>query len=162
LEISGATEFVYNARMDEWSDELHAVFQQLSAAANRPDYDAAFVARAGVKLDRALFPLLSRIGVTGPVSTGELAGAVGRDHSTVSRQVAKLEALGLVQRSPVAGDGRVRLLRPTAAGQAMLDEFRIARRAMMREHFADWTQNERETLLRLLRKAFGPAGALEP
>ena len=38
----------------------------------------------------------------------------------------------------------------------LLDEFRTARRSMMREHFATWPAEERETLLRLLKKAFVP------
>ena len=76
--------------MADWSDEIHAVLLQLNGYMNRPDLDQAFLARAGVQLDRALFPLLTRIGRAHPISVVELASLVGRDHSTVSRQVAKL------------------------------------------------------------------------
>jgi DNA-binding MarR family transcriptional regulator len=141
--------------MDDWADEFHMIMLKITGAINRPDIDADFVARAGVKLDRALFPLLSRIGVEGPIGTVELAALTGRDHSTVSRQVAKLEALGLVQRATAEKDRRVRLLTPTAAGEAMLEEFRKTRRAIIGEHFADWTEDERQVFLSLLRRAFG-------
>src|SRR5882724_4694330 len=98
--------------MKNWSDEIHAIFLRLSGYMNRPDVDSAFLARAGVQLDRALFPLLSRIGLSQPLSVVELADLVGRDHSTVSRQVAKLEELGLVERRQAKDDQRVRHLRP--------------------------------------------------
>ena len=138
--------------MDDWSDELYAVFMRLNGYLNRPDVDAAFVARAGVKLDGALFPLLSRIGLSGPISVVELARLVGRNHSTVSRQADKLEALGLVERQPAAGDQRIRLLEPTATGQDMLAKFRAVRRRFIDHHFTEWTNEERTLLLSLLRK----------
>ena len=65
---------------------------------NRPQNDAILLREAGVSLDRALFPLLVLIQRRGPLGVGELADRVGRDYTTVSRQVAKLENLGLVAR----------------------------------------------------------------
>ena len=138
--------------MTHWTDELHAILLQVSGVMNRPDVDARFLARTGVKLDRALFPLLTRIGVAGPIGAVELAALVGRDHSTVSRQTAKLEELGLVERSLSSSDGRVRLLQPSAAGRRMLAEFARTRRKMMEEHFKGWSAQERSHLLRLLKK----------
>ena len=44
----------------------------------------------------------------GPIGVVELADRVGRDYTTVSRQVAKLESLGLVDRRGSAMDRRVR------------------------------------------------------
>jgi DNA-binding MarR family transcriptional regulator len=145
--------------MDDWADEFHVIMLRMLGAMNRPDVDAAFVARAGVKLDRALFPLLSRIGIEGPIGTVELAALTGRDHSTVSRQVAKLEALGLVERATAERDRRVRLLKPTAAGEAMLSEFRKVRREMIAEHFADWTEEERRIFLALLKRTCNKSAA---
>ena len=143
---------VHKARMSDWSDELHAVLLRLNGYMNRPDVDQAFLARAGVKLDRALFPLLTRIGLAHPISVVELANLVGRDHSVVSRQVAKLEALGLVERQAAKGDQRVRFLRPSANGQTMLDQFAVARRRLLAERLDDWTDDERSRLLDLLRR----------
>jgi DNA-binding MarR family transcriptional regulator len=138
--------------MRDWSDELHAVFLELNGYMNRPDLDQAFLARAGVRLDRALFPLLTRIGLSHPIGVVELAGVVGRDHSTVSRQAAKLEALGLVERHGAMGDQRVRLLTPSAAGRKMLRQFSNARRKFLDERLGGWTDEERSTLLELLRR----------
>jgi len=147
-----AMTFVHNARMSDWSDDIHAVLLQLNGFMNRPDLDQAFLARAGVKLDRALFPLLTRIGLYHPISVVELASLVGRNHSTVSRQSAKLETLGLVQRQAVKGDLRVRLLEPSASGWKMLDQFAGARRRFVSKRLGDWTDEERATLLGLLRR----------
>jgi DNA-binding MarR family transcriptional regulator len=147
-----ATLFVHNARMSDWSDDIHAVLLQLNGFMNRPDLDQAFLARAGVKLDRALFPLLTRIGLYHPIGVVELASLVGRNHSTVSRQSAKLETLGLVQRQTAKGDLRVRLLEPSASGWKMLDQFAGARRKFLSKRLDSWTEEERATLLDLLRR----------
>jgi DNA-binding MarR family transcriptional regulator len=138
--------------MHEWSDEIHAVLLRLNSFMNRPDLDQLFLTRAGVKLDRALFPLLTRIGLAHPISVVELANLVGRDHSTVSRQVAKLEGLGLVERQAAEGDQRVRLLEPSATGRAMLDQFAAARRRFLNDRLGDWTDEERSNFLDHLRR----------
>jgi len=152
---------VHNARMSDWSDELHAVLLRLNGYMNRPDLDQAFLARAGVKLDRALFPLLTRIGLAHPISVVELANLVGRDHSVVSRQVTKLEALGLVERRPAKGDQRVRRLEPSATGWRMLDQFAVARRKFVSKRLGDWTDEERRVLLDLLRRLAATIGDSE-
>ena len=137
--------------MTHWTDELHAILLKITGLMNRPDIDARFLEQTGLKLDRALFPLLARIGVEGPIGAVELAAVVGRDHSTVSRQLAKLEELGLLERSPSAADGRVRLLKPSATGKRMLAEFSRTRRKLLEDLFRDWNAHERAQLLRLLK-----------
>src|SRR3569623_1782090 len=112
---------------DQWADELHVAFMDLVGLMNRPEPDAAMLAAAGVELDRALFPLLSRIGLKAPISVVELGKVSGKDHSTVSRQVAKLEELGLVQRAPSPSDQRVRYVAPSEKGEAILHKLRVAR-----------------------------------
>ena len=148
--------------MSDWSDELHAVLLQIHGYMNRPDLDQAFLARAGVKLDRALFPLLSRIGRSHPIGVVELAGLVGRGHSTVSRQVAKLESLGLVERQAAEGDQRVRLLEPSATGWTMLNRFALARRKFLGKRLEGWTDEERLMLLDLLTRLSATIAAETP
>ena len=138
--------------MMHWADELHMLLIRISGVMARPDVDARFLAQTGLKLDRALFPLLSRMGIAGPIGAVELAGLVGRDHSTVSRQLARLEELGLIERTPSDTDGRVRLLMPSAAGKRMLAGFARTRRKLMEENFQDWSEHDKAELLRLLRK----------
>ena len=86
----------------------HEALIDIVSVINRPQRDEMFVREAGIPLDRALFPLLVVIERRGPIGVVELADRVGRDYTTVSRQVAKLESLGLVERrlrdEPRAGD----------------------------------------------------------
>jgi DNA-binding MarR family transcriptional regulator len=124
---------------------------------NDPAQDVKFLARAGVELEPSLLPLLSRIGVEGPMGTVELAGLVGRDHSTVSRQLTKLEKAGLVRRMPT-DDGRLRLLEPTSQGRAMLAKLAKARRTLIETQFEGWTDEEKQMLLSLLQRALKPRG----
>lgn len=60
---------------------------------NRLDVDARLLAASGVKLDRAPFPLLSRIAMNADMNVAELANIVRRDHLVVSRQIIKTEKL---------------------------------------------------------------------
>ena len=87
--------------------ELHDVMLDFASMMNRPTRDTALIESAGVAIDRALFPLLVYIDRKGPIGVGDLADTVGRDYTTVSRQVAKLESLGYVQRRPSHADSRI-------------------------------------------------------
>ena len=64
--------------------------QPLGADAGRDD--DVLLAEAGVSLDRALFPLVARLGALGPMGVVELGEQAGRDHTTISRQLTALEA----------------------------------------------------------------------
>ncbi len=78
--------------------ELHHTLVDLVGLMNRPQRDSALLEEAGVVLDRALFPLLIVIERKGPIGVVELAELVGRDYTTVSRQVSKLHGLRLLSR----------------------------------------------------------------
>jgi len=147
-----AMESVRNSRVAHWTSDLHALLLHISAGMNRPEVDERFLRAANSELDRELFPLLSRIAAAN-IGIVELAAQVGRTHSTVSRQVAKLERLGLVERSPSASDGRIRLLRLSQDGEALIGKFAATRRRLMEEHFKDWSEADLKTLIDLLKKA---------
>jgi DNA-binding MarR family transcriptional regulator len=137
---------------------LHHALLDIVNAMNRPERDAALVRHAGIDLDRALFPLLVGIGRFGPVGVVDLAARAGRDYTTVSRQVAKLNALGLVRREADPTDARSRVATLAAKGKAMLDRIDAARERLLRIAFAEWPDGEVDALVRLLRKfadAFG-------
>jgi DNA-binding MarR family transcriptional regulator len=119
---------------------------------NRPRRDDRLINEARIPLDRALFPLLARIGRFGPIGVVDLADRVGRDHTTISRQMAKLEELGLIERRPSATDGRVREAVVSAKGQAMVDALNAARHRLADRILVSWTDEELATLARLLRR----------
>ena len=119
---------------------------------NRPQRDDDLLSEAGVALDRALFPLLVRIERRGPIGVVELAENAGRDHSTVSRQVAKLEELGLVARRASATDGRVREAVVTDKGRTMTDALDAARERLAGPILERWSEQDLDDLVRLLRR----------
>nr|WP_218169952.1 MarR family winged helix-turn-helix transcriptional regulator [Pseudomonas costantinii] len=119
---------------------------------NRPQRDEAMVREAGISLDRALFPLLVLVERLGPIGVVELADRVGRDYTTVSRQVAKLETLGLILRQESAVDRRVRESVITEKGKVMTDRVDEAREKIGVSIFATWDEGDFENLVRLMRK----------
>jgi DNA-binding MarR family transcriptional regulator len=131
---------------------LREALLDLTGVLNRPQPDAAVIEAAGVNLDRALFPLLARIERRGPLAVGELAELAGRDYTTVSRQVAKLESLGLVARRAGPRDKRVHEAVITPTGQAMTRALDAAREKIVSGLFADWKKEDVGDLARLLRR----------
>ncbi len=119
---------------------------------NRPQRDEALIKEAGIPLDRALFPLLVAVERFGPIGVVKLADRMGRDYTTVSRQVAKLESLGLVERRENGTDRRVRDAVVTPKGKAMTDRVDAARDGIGRSIFECWSAQDIEELARLMRK----------
>jgi len=131
---------------------LHGAVLDIVAAMNRPQRDELLIRAAGIPLDRALFPLLVGIERFGPLGVVDLADRVGRDYTTVSRQVARLESLGLVSRHAGAADRRVREAAITSKGRAMTDRVDAARERIGRAVFRTWNPDDIDALVRLMRK----------
>ena len=87
---------------------------------------------AGLSLERALFPPLVLVERLGPIGVVDLAGRAGRDYSTVSRQVVRLDELGLVTRRTDVVDA--------------------ARDRMALALFGEWDAADFDHLIRLMRK----------
>jgi DNA-binding MarR family transcriptional regulator len=132
--------------------QLHGALLDIVSVMNRPQRDENMVRQAGIALDRALFPLLVMIERLGPIGIVDLADRVGRDYTTVSRQVSKLEELGLAVRREGESDRRVREAVITDQGRAMTDKVDAAREKMAREIFTDWDDGEVRELIRLMRR----------
>ncbi|MET3666707.1 MarR family transcriptional regulator [Caulobacter sp. 1776] len=144
--------------MDSDLRDIHLAMMDLAGFLNRPQADDMLIREAGVALDRALFPLLVRIERKGPIGVVDLADAAGRDHSVVSRQVAKLESLGLVERRPGA-DKRVREAVVTDKGRELTDALDAARQRLVGPMLDKWSTWDRQELARLLRKFVDEANA---
>jgi len=147
-----STENMQNTRISALLRQLHGALLDIAAMMNRPQRDEALIEAAGIPLDRALFPLLVAVERFGPIGVVELADRAGRDYTTVSRQVAKLEQLGLVRRQPGAADRRVREAAISPKGKAMTDLVDQARERIGRAIFETWDEREVEELVRLMRK----------
>jgi DNA-binding MarR family transcriptional regulator len=147
-----STKNVQNTRISEQIREIHGALLDIVSVINRPDRDEVLIKEAGIRLDRALFPLLVGIERLGPISIVELAARTGRDHTTVSRQVAKLESLGLVDRRANETDRRVREAVVTRQGKEMTVHIDAARERIGTAIFASWKPAEIDDLVRLMRK----------
>jgi DNA-binding MarR family transcriptional regulator len=132
--------------------KLYAALLDVVGMINSPRYDDILLSEAGISLDRALFPLLVRIDSLGPISIVELADHAGRDHSTVSRQVAKLQDLGLATRETRLADQRVRATSITPEGRNVARALAAARERLFRRILAEWTAKDQAALARLNNK----------
>jgi len=146
--------------MDQELRQLRVALLDLVGVINRPQPDAALIALAGIDLERALFPLLMGVELRGPLAIGELAEQCGRDYTTVSRQVTRLEGLGLVARRANPADARVREVVITDKGRQMTGAIDAARERVMTRMFAGWDPAEKTELVRLMRRFADDAMAM--
>ena len=152
---------VQNTHNNAEFDDLHNALLMIVGTFNRPQRDELLIKESNIQLDRALFPLLIQIGRFGPIGVVELAERAGRDYTTVSRQVTKLEELGLAQRQKNAKDKRVNEAVITATGKAMTDKIDAARAQIYQHLFENWQDSERTELTRLLQKFVGDFMAID-
>ncbi|MBU1314750.1 MAG: MarR family winged helix-turn-helix transcriptional regulator [Alphaproteobacteria bacterium] len=147
-----STTNVQNTHISHQIREIHDALIDIVSVMNRPQRDEEMVRDAGIALDRALFPLLVVIERRGPIGVVELADGVGRDYTTVSRQVTKLESLDLVERQTSDADRRVRKAVIAPKGKAMTDKVDGVRERNARAIFETWDAQEIDVLVRLIRK----------
>lgn len=140
--------------------DLHGAILDLMVFMNEPERDETLVRKAGLALDRALFPLLVAIDRFGPIGIGDLADRIGRDHTTVSRHVARLADQGLVQRSPGLVDRRVNEAILTDDGRRVIHALKTARERMATPILDKWSESEFSELVRLLRRLVVDLNAL--
>lgn len=96
--------------------------------------------------------LIGRLMKDGPTRAKDLAEATCADQSTVSRQVAALVKSGLVERQADPDDGRASILVPTPLGVARVQEHFANRGRALEPLVADWSDEERQQFVDLLRR----------
>ena len=141
--------------------KIYGAVVDLVGIMNSPQRDARMIREAGIALDRALFPLLVLVDRFGPIGVVNLADRVGRDYTTVSRQLAKLESLGLVGREASQRDKRIRETVITRKGREMTSAIDKARDRILTAMLREWSHQEITTLARLLRQLADAALGLE-
>lgn len=107
--------------------------------------------------------LLGQIGALGAARIGDLARADHCSQPSMTSQIRRLEAAGLVHRCPDPDDGRAVRIALTDRGRALLDEVRAARTAALAPLLERLPAAERRrlrgalnTLTNLLDSASGP------
>ena len=102
------------------------------------------------RVDRGAYVALHRVHDLGPVRLSDVAGALGLDLSTVSRQVRQLEDAGLLSRTPDPDDRRAALLATTAEGSALVERMQEALSRIVANALDGWSDRDRRTLTSLL------------
>jgi DNA-binding MarR family transcriptional regulator len=115
----------------------------------------------GPGLDRTAFMLLSYIAKSGTARLSTLAGEMCVDPSVVSRQVAALEAAGLITRTGDPADRRASVITTSPAGAELFEHHRERFAALLRTLLDDWTPAERADFGRLLGRFNGALAAHE-
>ena len=106
----------------------------------------------GVVRDRGRVRLLGGSGRRGTLGVGAVAEQVGRDSTTVSRQIAKLEQLGLIAKIPGETDRRIRMVTLAPAGEALARSVAAARQRLLARALAAWSEDDLADLGRLNAK----------
>ena len=95
----------------------------------------------------------------GPAPTqSQLAAAVGRDKTRLIPILDRLEARGLLRRTPDPDDRRNRVVTLTAAGRSLLEDCRAAIRALEDDLLAGLAPADRVALFTILERLAAPAG----
>lgn len=144
--------YVQDTHMSKRMKALHGAMTTIVSVMNRPRTDEKMIQDAGIQLDRALFSVLISIERLGPIGVVELSERTGRDHTTISRQVAKLESLGLIERQESPDDRRKREAVIAPKGKAITDRIDAARERMAHAIFKDWTGEELDEFVRLMQR----------
>ncbi len=136
-----------NGKIACMEDKIFKALIDLTSIINRPDRDKKMIANAGVNLEAAAFRVFVGIGHLRSTSVGDLAAMMGKNYSSVSRQIDKLETAGLVHTYPSSEDSRVRVSELTDYGKEINSLINSTRQRIMREALADWTSEEKTRLL---------------
>ena len=131
-------------------EEIEQALTRVVRGGNQPRIHELMMSKAGVRLERSGYWVISRLGDAGAIRLSDLAPLLGIDLSTVSRQVQALEQQGLVRRTVDAADRRAVRLELTPLGKRTLAKLRQARRQMMATALADWSEGDKDDLARLL------------
>ena len=132
-----------NARVER---ELGVLLRRAQASST------AVATRVHPDLDAAAYPLLVWIARKPGVRGSELADEVGVGRATISRQLKRLENLGLLTRRPDPEDSRGQLLELTPEGVRRLTEAQDARREWLRAALTKWSEDEVAQLASVLER----------
>lgn len=103
-------------------------------------------------LDRASYLIARTLDDAGAISINGLASALGVDATTITRQVATMEAAGLLERRADPDDGRVSIVSLSRRGRTAMRTVQLARKKRIAALLREWTQSDRRELARLLAK----------
>ncbi|HUN36388.1 MAG TPA: MarR family transcriptional regulator [Trebonia sp.] len=134
---------------DDGPGDYYDVWLDMLGRQSPARFIALILDRAGVSLSAELCRYLVTIGLRGPIGVLDLAELIETNHPKVSRTLAQLEELGLVERAQATGDRRVRTTALTPEGQRVVEAVNQGRRRVLDEAFNGWNDHDRAELARL-------------
>ena len=124
-------------------DPFRAVESELAVLLRRSHAMSRQLARrVHPDLEPSASPFLARIAQTPDVRASELAAYFGVGRGTMSRQLARLDELGLIERRADPDDSRGQLIRLTAEGTRQSEDVRAAGRAFLRRALRSWSDDD--------------------
>ena len=134
--------------MNDLEDHLGYLLRRVSNQVSG-EFERSLKARA---ISVAEWVVLSRVGSKLGITSGELAEELKLTRGAISKIVEKLEAKGLISRSSVQDDARVKKLFLTGKGNELLPQFVKIADDNDRRFFDGLTDGERQVLRKLLLK----------
>lgn len=131
-------------RADQTQDEIAEVAARLRLSATR--LARRLRQEAGTGLTPSQLSALATVHNHGPLTLGALAEREQVAPPSITKVVTKLEADGLLQRTPDPVDRRVSHVRTTAAGAELVDESRRRKTAWLTDRIHELGEGERERL----------------
>lgn len=131
--------------MDTFADNL---FQQLAFACS--ETRQAFDQHIGISQARR--QLLAVIAREGEISHAAVQQQLGIDGATITRLVKQFEAEGMLKRRLDPQNNRYTLVSLTASGQQMVAGLHEAHRLFQTQLLVDISQEEQESMLRVLEQ----------
>jgi DNA-binding MarR family transcriptional regulator len=123
-------------------DELEAAFALMARKGGLPRLHERLTAATGLTLDHSSTQLIRRLADAGPIRLSEVALQMGLDLSTVSRLVAHLEAMGLVERRTDDLDRRASLLSLSSSGRLVSAKICEGRRDLFTQILSEWDERD--------------------
>lgn len=133
---------------DNMPGHLARRFQQIAVAVFHGEVD-----EAGFDLTPVQFAALSAIEANPGLDQATLAGLIAYDRTTIGGVVDRLVQKGLAERKASSTDRRARILSITSSGKQTLEGIGPAVDKAQRILLRGLSDDEAETLMRLLRKA---------
>lgn len=134
--------------MNDLEDHLGYLLRRVSNQVSG-EFERALRARS---ISVAEWVVLSRVGSKRGITSGELANELNLTRGAISKIVEKLEAKGLISRSSVEDDARVKKLFLTGNGNELLPQLVQIADDNDRRFFDGLSSSEKKALRRLLQK----------
>jgi DNA-binding MarR family transcriptional regulator len=133
-------------------DTLDEVLVDVRRVLQRPGYRGRLLTAADTSLELGTLRALRAVERLGPEapSVGDVAEILVVDPSTASRTIDRCVAAGLLERAPSVRDRRRAQLSLTAEGRSVLARVTAARRELLAEVTAEWSDDDLSRLTTLL------------